>query len=41
MGLKGFFHLYLQRNTHIKKQYMLINTEFEYLDVVTVDSVVA
>lgn len=39
-GLKGFFHLYLQINTGIKMQYMLINAELEYLDIVTVDSVV-
>lgn len=41
MGLKGFFHLNLQRNTYIKMQYVLNNTEFEYLDIITVDSVVA
>lgn len=39
-GLKGFFDLYLQINTRIKMQYMLNNTELEYLDIVTVDSVV-
>lgn len=41
MGLKGFFNLNLHRNTYIKMQYVLNNTECEYLDIITVDSVVA